>query len=486
MKNYGFCLSNTYTNLPNNFFERVQPAGAPNPRLTVWNEGLADRLGLDFSGMGENDKAHLFAGNRLPDGAEPFAQAYAGHQFGHFTILGDGRALILGEHVTPDGKRVDIQFKGSGRTPYSRRGDGRAALAPMLREYIISEAMHALNIPTTRSLAVVATGDEIMRDGPVPGAILTRVAASHIRVGTFEYAAAQGDLALINALLDYTIGRHAPQLKDTDGGNKALAFLRHVTQTQVDLIVHWMRVGFIHGVMNTDNMAVSGETIDYGPCAFMDSYGPNTVFSSIDHGGRYAFANQPRIAQWNIARLAEALLPLIHSDIPKAVALAEKAIHEFGALYERKWQEMMRMKLGLFGEQPGDEDLLSDFLDWMEQKGADYTNSFLDLGGEAKPSGGFYNSTEFSKWYERWQGRLKKNPKPLQSSLCLMRSVNPAIIPRNHKVEEALNAANEGDLKPVHDLLAAIQEPYKNRDSLTPYQSPPQPAERVYQTFCGT
>lgn len=484
MKKCGFQFENSYLSLPGRFYTKLVPLPACAPEMIILNEDLATSIGLDFLNLSKKEQATLFAGNKMPPGSEPFAQAYAGYQFGHFAMLGDGRAHIWGEHITPGDKRVDIQFKGSGRTPYSRRGDGRAALGPMLREYIMSEAMHALGIPTTRSLAVVATGEDVMRETPLPGAILTRVAASHIRVGTFDFAAVQEDKALIETLLDYTISRHDPDLKEAD--NKALAFLRAVMNRQSDLIVHWMRVGFIHGVMNTDNMALSGETIDYGPCAFMDAYDSNTVFSSIDHMGRYAYANQPVIAQWNIARLAEALLPLINEDSDKAIQIAKKEIGKFPSIYQAKWLNMMRAKLGLFGTKTGDNELISDLLDWMQRNHADYTNTFLDLSQKNKPAGTLYETKIFTNWYERWQARLKQNTKPLKYSLSLMKSVNPAIIPRNHNVERALETATSGDLKPLHDLLSVLKEPYKNQDFLRDFQSPPSQSERIYQTFCGT
>ncbi len=484
MKEYGFQFDNSYLNLPDRFYTRLDPLPVAAPDMVILNDDLAASMGLDFSNLSKKEQAALFAGNSLPESSESFAQAYAGHQFGHFTMLGDGRAHIWGEHITPDKKRLDIQFKGSGRTSYSRSADGRAALGPMLREYIISEAMHALGIPTTRSLAVVTTGEDVFRETLLPGAILTRIATSHIRVGTFEFAAAQGDKDLVETLLDYTIDRHDPDLKEAK--NKALSFLKSVMERQADLIVHWMRVGFIHGVMNTDNMAISGETIDYGPCAFMDAYDPNTVFSSIDHMGRYAYANQPVIAQWNIARLAEALLPLIDENIDKAVQLAEETVNAFPVLYKNKWLTMMRTKLGLFGTQSADEQLISDLLDWMQKTRADYTNTFRDLSQNGKPSGKIYEAKAFADWYARWQKRLQQNTKPIKSSLCLMKNSNPAVIPRNHKVEEILETANAGDLKPFRDLLSALKEPYKDREALKPYQSPPASNERVYQTFCGT
>jgi uncharacterized protein YdiU (UPF0061 family) len=484
MKDFGFNFQNTYINLPQAFYTQLEPVPVSSPKMVVFNEPLAKSMGLDFSTLNEEEKAALFSGNRLPQGAEPLAQAYAGHQFGHFTMLGDGRAIVWGEHITPEGERLDIQFKGSGRTPYSRRGDGRAALAPMLREYIISEAMHALGIPTTRSLAVVTTGEKVLREAPLPGAILTRVAASHIRVGSFEFAATLSDKAQLEAFVDYTLNRHYPQLEHA--ANKALALIKKVTERQADLIVQWMRVGFIHGVMNTDNMALSGETIDYGPCAFMEAYYPATVFSSIDQTGRYAYANQPLIAQWNIARLAEALLPLIDKDSEKALKSAQKTVNDFSRLYQSKWLDMMRAKLGLLEAEDNDQKLISDLLDWMQKNEADYTNTFRDLSQEDKPAGAQYETKEFSAWYAHWKDRLKQNSKPLKFSLDLMRNTNPAIIPRNHKVEQALEAAEAGDLKPFDAFLSALKFPYQDKPPKSPYTTMAKPAERVYQTFCGT
>jgi uncharacterized protein YdiU (UPF0061 family) len=484
MKNCGFKFDNSYTQLPEAFYTRMAPVRVQSPEMVIFNHELAHAMGLEFSGVASEDKAALFAGNKLPDDAEPIAQAYAGHQFGHFTMLGDGRALVWGEHITPDGKRFDIQFKGSGRTPYSRGGDGRAALGPMLREYIISEAMHHLGVPTTRGLAVAKTGERVLRETPLPGAILTRVSGSHIRVGTFEFAAAKRDSHLIQSLLNYTIERHFSDLMESD--NKAIALINAVMAKQADLIVHWMRTGFIHGVMNTDNMALSGETIDYGPCAFMDEYDPDTVFSSIDHMGRYAYANQGKIAQWNIARLAEAFLPLIHHDMGKAVGMAEEVINSFADIYQDKWISMMRDKLGLFGALKSDEKLISDLLNWMQANHADFTNTFRDLSQADKPEGRIYAQQSFSAWYERWKARLKQNAEPLDDSLGLMRSSNPAVVPRNHKVEEALEAAYADDLKPFHALLNVLKEPYQNSAAPKAYQTPPLPQERVYQTFCGT
>lgn len=484
MTNSGFNFNNTYIHLPKAFYTELSPVPVRKPEMVTFNAPLASDMGLDFSGINTDAKAALFGGNIMPEGAEPLAQAYAGHQFGHFTMLGDGRAIVWGEHITPSGQRLDIQFKGSGPTPYSRGADGRAVIGPMLREYIISEAMHALNIPTTRSLAVVTNGEKVYRETGMPGAILTRVASSHIRVGTFEYAALQQDKGIIQTFVNYTIDRHYPWIKEEQ--NKTLSLLKAVIEKQADLIVHWMRVGFIHGVMNTDNMTLSGETIDYGPCAFMDAYNPSTVFSSIDHMGRYAYANQPNIAQWNLARLAETMLPLLDDEIEKAADTIEEVVSGFALLYKDKWLSMMRAKLGLFGVRAEDESLINDLLGWMQRVGADYTNTFQHLTEEKIPQGEPYNDRAFKEWYTHWQAQLAKNTKPLKSSLSLMRANNPAVIPRNHKVEQVLDAATNGDLKPLKNLLNALQEPYKNRSNLKPYQSSPEPEDRVYQTFCGT
>jgi uncharacterized protein YdiU (UPF0061 family) len=484
LSNVGFRFDNSYTDLPSAFYSELPVEPVVAPEMVILNKTLCDSLGLDFSSLSSEEQASLFSGNVLPNEASPFAQAYAGHQFGHFTILGDGRAHMLGEHIQPDGSRVDIQFKGSGRTPYSRRGDGRAILGPMLREYIIAEAMHALGIPTTRSLAVVTTGEEVLREAPLPGAILTRVASSHIRVGTFEFAASQPDESLISALLDYTVDRHFPELKDAP--NVALAFLNAMMDRQADLITHWMRVGFIHGVMNTDNMTISGETIDYGPCSFMDAFNPNTVFSSIDHMGRYAYGNQPVIGQWNLARLASALLPLLDINETTAVAIAQEAIGTFPDLYKSKWVGMMRGKLGLSHSEPEDEALMSTLLDWMTTNKADYTNTFRALSQDKAPEAPHFECSDFQNWYSSWQHRLKKNTFDKQAALNVMQQHNPVVIPRNHKVEEALEAATEGDLTPFETLLTALKSPYQDSPSLKNYQAPPEPSPYKYQTFCGT
>ena len=474
-------LESTYANLPGIFYTRLSPVPVSKPKVVIFNQKLAEEMGLDLTHFNGQQKAGLLAGNLIPEGCTPFAQAYAGHQFGNFTMLGDGRAIILGEHLSSSGKRFDIQYKGSGRTPYSRGGDGRAALGPMLREYIISEAMHSLGIPTTRSLAVVSTGETVYREDELPGAILNRIASSHIRVGTFQFAALHQEKTISQSLLDYTIDRHFPESKDH--GNKALALLDQVMKLQADLITHWMRVGFIHGVMNTDNMALCGETIDYGPCAFMDSFDPSTVFSSIDHQRRYAYANQPVMAHWNLARLAESLLPIIHENRETAIELAEDSLKAFEKLYKSKWLAMMGNKLGLTKIEDQDEELITELLDLMHEYSADYTNTFLDLGQKELPAEEFYISEDFSKWHNRWVERLQQEG---GDSFALMRSVNPAVIPRNHKVEEALQAAERDDLTPFHHLLEAVTNPYESGEYLKPYQTPPNPKEKVLQTFCGT
>ena len=484
MTDFIFQLESTYTKLPQVLFSKLSPSPVRQPGVVLFNEKLANEIGLNLSEMSKEVRADLFAGNFVPEGTEPFAQAYAGHQFGNFTMLGDGRAIVLGEHLTPSGQRLDLQLKGSGRTSYSRGGDGRAALGPMLREYIISEAMHALGIPTTRSLAVVTTGEKVYRETELPGAILTRIAGSHIRVGTFEFTSLQEDKQVTQALLDYLIDRHFPEIKEKE--NQPFALLEAVIHQQAELITHWMRVGFIHGVMNTDNMALSGETIDYGPCAFMDTFAPDTVFSSIDHKGRYAYANQPYIAQWNLARLAESLLPLMDGKKEEIIASAEDLLNSFEQIYKSKWLSMMGSKLGFAETGQEDQKLITELLDWMHKNSADFTNTFLNLCKEEIPNGALYTSESFQSWHVRWQNRLRKEEQGLETSFALMRSVNPAVIPRNHKVEEALQAGEEGNFKPFHDLLNAVEKPYVDGDHLLPYQAPPQPGEKVLQTFCGT
>ena len=479
----GWRFDNTYTRLPDLFFALSTPATVREPKVAVLNHRLAKELGLDFVALAPEAVAALFSGQELPAGSQPVAQAYAGHQYGGFTMLGDGRAILLGEHRTPSGQLVDIQLKGPGRTRFSRGGDGRAALGPMLREYIISEAMAALGIPTTRSLAVVTTGESVYRSSALKGAILTRVATSHIRVGTFEYAARRDEAAL-RALADYTIARHYPEL--VDAPQKYLIFLQAVADRQAALVARWQLVGFIHGVMNTDNVAISGETIDYGPCAFMNAYDPATVYSSIDHGGRYAYGNQPNITQWNLARFAETILSLIDSEPEKAVASAMEVLNGFPAVFEGYWLAGMRQKLGLRTEETGDAELVQALLDWMQKTRADFTNIFRALSAEELPMEDQFQEADFRAWYARWQERLGRDAHPMSSAKTLMRSVNPAVIPRNHRVEEALAAAEEqNDLSVMHRLLEALASPFEERPGLAPYQEPPAD-ERGYRTFCGT
>ena len=479
----GWHFDNTYSKLSETFKEEIKPIPVKNPELVILNEQLAKELNLDFSHISQQDLSKLFSGNILPEGSHSIAQAYAGHQFGHFTMLGDGRAVLIGEHLSNKNQRFDIQFKGSGRTSFSRRGDGRAALGPMLREYIISEAMHALNIPTTRSLAVVKTGENVIRDQFLPGAILTRVAASHIRVGTFQYIAAKQNLEELEILVNFTIDRHYPNLKKSK--NKALDLLNVLIDKQSELVVNWMRVGFIHGVMNTDNMAISGETIDYGPCAFMDHYDPQTVFSSIDEYGRYAYDNQPKITKWNLARFAECLIPLIDKDEETAVKLATDAINNFENIYETRWLNMMRDKLGLFGEVKNDKKLILDLLDWMKINKADFTNTFCYLMNIKLGKNKIYLNQEFTNWLELWHKRVNLNNLN-NKHLELMKSVNPIVIPRNHKVEEALKTASEGNIKRFNDFLKILQTPYENKSNILDFQNPAPITNEKYQTFCGT
>ena len=478
----GWHFDNTYSKLSKTFKEEIKPKPVQDPKIIILNQELAADLNLDFSKVDNKDLAKLFSGNSLPEGANTIAQAYAGHQFGHFTMLGDGRAVLLGEHLVNKNKRFDIQFKGSGRTSFSRGGDGRAVLGPMLREYIISEAMNALRIPTTRSLAVVSTGEKIIRENLLPGAILTRVASSHIRVGTFQYIAAKQNLEDLNTLVDYTIDRHYPEIKSSN--NKALDLLNLVMQKQCQLVINWMRVGFIHGVMNTDNMAISGETIDYGPCAFMDHYDPKTVFSSIDKFGRYSFSNQPPITKWNLTRFAECLIPLIDKDEDKAVKIATESIDNFQNIYETKWLNMMRDKLGLFGKDKSDQKLINDLLYWMESNKADYTNTFCHLMNINSSNDSKYKDTNFINWFKQWESRVLINNGSIEKSINLMKKNNPIIIPRNHKVEEALEAANNNDLSLTNKLLSILNKPYDNQNDIDDYQSPSSNIE--YQTFCGT
>lgn len=479
----GWNLDNSYSLLPEKFYTRTNPTPVGSPKLAILNHGLATKLGLDPSALKNNEGIEILAGNQIPEDAFPIAQAYAGHQFGHFTMLGDGRAVLLGEQITPQGERFDIQLKGSGRTPYSRGGDGRAVLGPMLREYIISEAMYALGVPTTRSLAVVTTGDMVMRETALPGAILTRVAASHIRVGTFEFIAEWGTSEELKILADYTIRRHYPEIEAEE--NKYLSLLQEVIKRQASLIAKWQLVGFVHGVMNTDNMTISGETIDYGPCAFMDVYNPATVFSSIDIYGRYAYGNQPDIAAWNLARFAEALLPLIHSNQDKAIKFAEKAVSSFYELYYNSWLTGMRAKLGIFNEETEDESLIENLLNLMQKYNADYTNTFRALTLDKLCDMVLFDTVEFANWYKMWQKRLSRQEEnsPHQS----MRKINPAVIPRNHRVEEALDAVTkQRDYSVMGILLNVLSNPFAYSSEQNQYTTLPEPSAKPYRTFCGT
>ncbi len=477
-KEIGWNFDNSYSSLPSAFANEISPVPVANPELIILNYDLADQMDLNFYNIANEELAKIFSGNLLPKGSKSIAQAYAGHQFGHFTMLGDGRAVLVGEHISKNNQRLDIQFKGSGQTPFSRNGDGRAALGPMLREYLISEAMYSLNIPTTRSLAVVKTGEKVIRERPLPGAILTRVASSHIRVGTFQFIRTRENLEELNTLVNYTITRHFPEISRSK--NKAYDLLNKLIDKQIELVVNWMRVGFIHGVMNTDNMTISGETIDYGPCAFMDSYNPGTCFSSIDHMGRYAYGNQPAITKWNLARFAECLLTLINPKKDDAMKMATELIDKFDKIYEEKWFNMMKNKLGLIGDDKEDNLLIFELLDIMKRQELDYTNTFLFLMDQELDDKKDYQNEEFDNWKIKWQKKLAKDGKEL------MKLSNPVIIPRNHNVENVLKSAENNDLTPYIDLLHALKNPYTNQKVLTKYQSPPSESDEKYQTFCGT
>lgn len=485
LEQLGWNLDNSYSRLPKSFYSKLNPIPVRAPKLVFFNNPLAESLGLNVQAMQNKHNVLAFSGNSLVKGSMPLAQAYAAHQFGHFTMLGDGRAVLLGEQITPKGNRFDIQLKGAGRTPYSRGGDGRAALGPMLREYIISEAMYGLGIPTTRSLAVMTTGEPVIREKTEIGAILTRVAASHIRVGTFQYASEFCTFEDLKILADYTIDRHFSNVKSSENPYRSL--LDEVIKNQAELIAKWQLVGFIHGVMNTDNMAISGESIDYGPCAFMDKYDPETVFSSIDTRGRYAYGKQPYIAVWNLARLAETLLPLLHDDEANAVKLAEDAISNFKDIYHHNWLSGMRAKLGLFNEEEQDELLIRDLLVAMHKYNSDYTNTFLALTFDKFDDGELFNSTEFINWSQLWKARLSRQQQSKESSHQLMKDNNPAVIPRNHRVEEALEAAvKQGDYTVMERLLKVLANPYEHSLEQEEYSVLPEPSSCGYRTFCGT
>lgn len=488
-----FRFDNSYARLPDRFFARLSPTAVAAPRLVRLNTALARHLRLDADWLASPEGVAVLAGNRVPVGSEPLAAAYAGHQFGTFVPqLGDGRAILLGEVIDRDGVRRDIQLKGAGPTPYSRRGDGRAALGPVLREFIVSEAMAALGIPTTRALAAVTTGETVWRETALPGAVLTRVAASHIRVGTFQFFAARRDVEALRHLADHVIARHYPEA--ADAANRYRALLDRVIARQAALVASWLMVGFIHGVMNTDNMSVAGETIDYGPCAFMDSYHPGTVFSSIDSVGRYAYANQPGIAQWNLVRLAETLLPLLADDQDAAVKQAQEAIDAFPAAFETAYAAGLARKLGVFASRPDDLPLAQDLLDRMAQNGVDFTLAFRRLceaaahpDGDAGVRSLFADPASFDEWAGRWRLRLAEDGHEPAERAAAMRAANPAFIPRNHRVEEAIAAAvNDGNFSPFETLLTVLSTPHRDQAEFARYADPPRPDEVVHQTFCGT
>jgi uncharacterized protein YdiU (UPF0061 family) len=478
-------FDNSYAALPERFFARVAPTPVTAPRLIKLNQALAQQLRLDVDWLTSSEGTNFLAGQTVPDGADPIATAYAGHQFGHFVPqLGDGRAILLGEVVDRDGVRRDLQLKGAGRTPFSRRGDGRAALGPVLREYVVSEAMAALGIPTTRALAAVETGEGVQREIMLPGAVLTRVASSHIRIGTFQFFAARDDQAAIRLLADHVIARHYPDAAADPSPYRAL--LKLVIERQAALVAKWMHIGFIHGVMNTDNMSIAGETIDYGPCAFMDAYDPDAVFSSIDATGRYAYANQPRIAQWNLTRLAECLLPLLDSDQAAAIEFAKAALNGFSAVFDAAYTLGMHAKFGLPG---GAEDdvLIGEFFALMAQNQADFTLAFRRLcdaadGDVAELRAMFAEPTAFDGWMLKWRQRRS----PSSPDGAALRKINPAFIPRNHRIEAVIEAALRADLAPFEQIVTVLARPYDEQPQFSAYLEPPGPEQRVLQTFCGT
>ena len=477
-------FENSYLQLPKNMQSKQLPEKVKNPKIVLINNNLSNELGINLSNLDPEYLALVFSGNQLPAGSDTIAMAYAGHQFGHFTILGDGRAILIGEHINNKKQRYEIQFKGSGKTEFSRNGDGKAALGPMLREYIISEAMYHLNIPTTRSLAVVKTDEKVIRDTELTRAILTRVASSHIRVGTFQYFAYKKDDESLKSLVNYSIDRHYPEIKNSE--NIYINLIDRLMDKQIDLVVNWMRVGFIHGVMNTDNMALSGETIDYGPCAFMDRYDPKTVFSSIDHFGRYAYYNQPSITKWNLARFAECLILFLDANKDEAIKIATDKINEFDKKYEKKWLKMMSDKIGLLDAEKEDEVLILDLLQWMHSNKADYTSTFYNLINEKVFSNQIYDNTDFLTWKDRWKMRLSKYKNKMDKVEEKMKFSNPIIIPRNYKVEEALSAAENGDMSLVEILLKALEKPYENNSNLKDFQITEKLNKSGYKTFCGT
>ncbi|ART63475.1 protein adenylyltransferase SelO [Kushneria marisflavi] len=483
-----------YSKLPAHFFEPFTPVVVEKPALIAFNQTLAETLGFDLAAFDERQAADWFSGNELPPGAEPVAQAYAGHQFGGFSPrLGDGRAVLLGEVTDRDGHLRDIQLKGAGRTPFSRGGDGRAPLGPVLREYLVSEAMHAMGIPATRALAAVSTGEQVMRRMPEPGAVLTRVASSHIRVGTFQYFGSRHDAEAVKTLADHVIERHYPALAETGEQNRYLALLKAIQQRQAELVARWMGVGFIHGVMNTDNISIAGETIDFGPCAFMERFDPKTVFSSIDTNGRYAYVNQPMILQWNMARLAEAMLPLFDSDEQQAIERATEVVQGFSEQYLEAWLGVMRQKLGLMQEEDGDQELIEALQEAMRAGRADFTLTFRQLGECALGEAGddallalFEQDADIRAWLPRWRERLARETAGSDEIAQRMQAVNPLYIPRNHRVEQALNAAAEGDFAPFETLREILAHPFEAQPGREAWTLPASPDEGVFRTFCGT
>lgn len=480
----GFNFDNSYINLPKKFYSYVDLKPVKSPNLIILNENLSDSLGLNKDFLKSQEGIYILSGNTSAENGAYISQAYAGHQFGTFTMLGDGRALLIGEQITPSGDRFDIQLKGSGITPYSRNGDGRAVLGPMLREYIVSEAMHGLKIPTTRSLSVVSTGEDVYREKIEQGAILTRVAASHIRFGTFEYASYMLGPDKLKALADYTINRHFSFIENNE--NKYVDFINEVMRRQIKLVAKWQSVGFIHGVLNTDNMSICGETIDYGPCAFMDVYDPDTVFSSIDTHGRYSYKNQSFIINWNLCRLAEALLPLIDDDENKAIEIMQNNLDKFTELFTSEIISNMSSKIGIFSPTEDDIPLLNELLSMMKKYKQDFTNTFISLTFGDFPKNEMFSSDEFVNWHKKWQARISSQEKSKDEIFNLMKNSNPAVIPRNYRVEEAISAAEKGDFSVMNNLLKALSNPYEHSEFQKEYAKLPAPSQCVYKTYCGT
>jgi uncharacterized protein YdiU (UPF0061 family) len=489
-----FPFDNSYARLPENFFARLAPTPVARPQLVRLNEPLAHELYLDAAALRSPEGVSVLAGNCVPEGAEPLAMAYAGFQFGNWVPqLGDGRAILLGEIVGRDGVRRDLQLKGAGRTPFSRRGDGRAGIGPVLREYLVSEAMARLGVPTTRALAAGTTGEQIAREEMLPGAVLVRVARSHIRVGTFQFFAGRGDTDSLRVLADYVLARHDPAVAEAD--QPYLALFRGVVERQAALVAQWQLLGFIHGVMNTDNMSIAGETIDYGPCAFMDTYHPETVYSSIDHAGRYAYCNQPSIAHWNLGGLAQALLPIFGDEEEVAISLAQDELARFAGCFEEAYDAGMRRKLGLTETRAEDPALAVDLLECMAAQKADFTLTFRRLcdaqdeegASNAALRGLFREPAAFDTWAARWRARIAADPCSTAERRDRMRAANPAFIPRNHLVEEVITAATrDGEFGPFHELVEVLEQPYEDQPGREPYLAPPRPEQVVHQTFCGT